>query len=213
MIRCKILSETHPVIPLGLLRIRDKVPQSSEAARLVRNGRRHRLLGQHDPRHWTRKRLDDISFFDDRKLFVFLVYFTFSLTRVFTYSFDSAIHLVPDVDSMRIISNASHELLQKVPAVVCDIFRIGSMAPGAILLEASKEFQVRFSYRFSHSVRMQPAIGLRPSERPRRLGCSIWWVCWQAEAMMRFGSKRFFNIAEEESQSRRIHLPDTRAKR
>ncbi|GAB6031871.1 Vacuolar protein sorting-associated protein 16 [Chamberlinius hualienensis] len=37
--------------------------------------------------------------------------------------------------------NFSHEFLYKIPSVVASIFMIGSISPGAILLEASKEFQ------------------------------------------------------------------------
>lgn len=57
------------------------------------------------------------------------------------YSFDSNVHLVSEIDGIRIIGNTTHEFLQKVPDVVKAIFRIGSMEPGAMLLEASKEFQ------------------------------------------------------------------------
>ena len=58
------------------------------------------------------------------------------------HSYDTAVHLVPEVDGLRIIGNYTHEFFQRVPSVVEDIFRIGSMAPGAMLYEASKQFQV-----------------------------------------------------------------------
>lgn len=56
------------------------------------------------------------------------------------YSFKSHVHMVAEIDGIRIIGNEIHEFLQKVPDVVKNIFRIGSMEPGAMLLEASKEF-------------------------------------------------------------------------
>lgn len=59
-----------------------------------------------------------------------------------TYVYDSSIHLVAEIDGVRIVSNAHHELLQKVPEVVQKIFRINSTEPGSFLLEASKQFQV-----------------------------------------------------------------------
>ncbi|CAH2013554.1 unnamed protein product [Acanthoscelides obtectus] len=59
------------------------------------------------------------------------------------YYYDSSIHLVPELDGIRIISNTQHELLQKVPDVVQKIFRINSTDPGSFLLEASKQFQRR----------------------------------------------------------------------
>ncbi|XP_076030223.1 vacuolar protein sorting 16 isoform X2 [Oratosquilla oratoria] len=60
-----------------------------------------------------------------------------------SYYLDSASYLVEEVDSIRIISSTTHEILQKVPKVVTDTLGIGSMAPGALLLEASKGFQER----------------------------------------------------------------------
>ena len=48
--------------------------------------------------------------------------------------------LVQEVDGLRIISNRSHEFLQQVPQVVSEIFQIGSIAPGSLLVEAKKEF-------------------------------------------------------------------------
>lgn len=57
------------------------------------------------------------------------------------YSYDSSVHLVSEIDGVRIVSNMQHELLQKVPEVVQKIFRINSTDPGSFLLEASKQFQ------------------------------------------------------------------------
>jgi len=56
------------------------------------------------------------------------------------YVYDSALTLVPEIDGLRIISSTSHELLHRVPSVVEDVFKIGSMSPGAMLYEASQEF-------------------------------------------------------------------------
>uniref|UniRef100_A0A1A7XRE5 Vacuolar protein sorting-associated protein 16 homolog n=1 Tax=Iconisemion striatum TaxID=60296 RepID=A0A1A7XRE5_9TELE len=49
--------------------------------------------------------------------------------------------LVGELDGVRIISSASQELLQEVPLVCQDIFKIASMAPGALLLEAHREYE------------------------------------------------------------------------
>lgn len=51
--------------------------------------------------------------------------------------------LVAEMDGVRILSTRSHELLQEVPLVCQDIFKIASMAPGALLLEAHREYEVR----------------------------------------------------------------------
>lgn len=49
--------------------------------------------------------------------------------------------LVPELDGVRIINATHHELLQEVPAACEEIFKIASMAPGALLLEAHKEYE------------------------------------------------------------------------
>ncbi|XP_077297658.1 vacuolar protein sorting 16 [Arctopsyche grandis] len=60
-----------------------------------------------------------------------------------SYSYDYPIHLIPEMDCVRVVSGLTHELIQKVPAVVQKIFRINSVEPGSYLLEASKQFQKR----------------------------------------------------------------------
>ncbi|XP_072235344.1 vacuolar protein sorting-associated protein 16 homolog isoform X2 [Leuresthes tenuis] len=49
--------------------------------------------------------------------------------------------LVGELDGVRIISSTSQDLLQEVPLVCQDIFKIASMAPGALLLEAHREYE------------------------------------------------------------------------
>ncbi|XP_035218067.1 vacuolar protein sorting-associated protein 16 homolog [Stegodyphus dumicola] len=67
--------------------------------------------------------------------------------------FYTPIHLVPEIDGVRIIGNTTHELLQKVPDAVADVFRIGSLSPSALLLEASNEFRRR-SHKADEYMRM-----------------------------------------------------------
>ncbi|XP_028809833.1 vacuolar protein sorting-associated protein 16 homolog isoform X2 [Denticeps clupeoides] len=57
------------------------------------------------------------------------------------YHLDEESVLVPELDGVRIISSTHHELLQEVPAACEEIFKIASMAPGALLLEAHKEYE------------------------------------------------------------------------
>ncbi|XP_070536133.1 vacuolar protein sorting-associated protein 16 homolog [Ptychodera flava] len=57
------------------------------------------------------------------------------------YNMDTEVHLVPELDGLRIIGRYTHDFLQRVPTMVESVFKIGSMAPGAMLYEASKEFQ------------------------------------------------------------------------
>ncbi|XP_066543432.1 vacuolar protein sorting-associated protein 16 homolog [Amia ocellicauda] len=57
------------------------------------------------------------------------------------YHLDEDSVLVPELDGVRIISSTRHELLQEVPVACEEIFKIASMAPGALLLEAHKEYE------------------------------------------------------------------------
>ncbi|KAL0113797.1 hypothetical protein PUN28_012729 [Cardiocondyla obscurior] len=57
------------------------------------------------------------------------------------YNYDGPLHLIPEIDGVRVLSSSSHEMIQKVPNVVQRIFRINSTDPASYLLEASKQFQ------------------------------------------------------------------------
>lgn len=57
------------------------------------------------------------------------------------YNYDGPVHLVTEIDGVRMLSAFSHEMVQKVPNVVQRIFRINSTDPASYLLEASKQFQ------------------------------------------------------------------------
>ncbi|KAG7159513.1 Vacuolar protein sorting-associated protein 16-like 1 [Homarus americanus] len=58
-----------------------------------------------------------------------------------SYYLDSTSHLVQEADGLRVLGSITHDVLQKVPLVVTETLGIGSMAPGALLLEAAKGFQ------------------------------------------------------------------------
>ncbi|KAF2734470.1 vacuolar protein sorting-associated protein [Polyplosphaeria fusca] len=53
------------------------------------------------------------------------------------FYYDSFLHLLPDVDGIRLLTNDVCEYIQKVPDETADVFRLGSDAPAAHLLEAS----------------------------------------------------------------------------
>lgn len=69
------------------------------------------------------------------------VYLT--LTTDFRFPIEDPCFLVGELDGVRLISSTNQELLQEVPLVCQDIFKIASMAPGALLLEAHREYEVR----------------------------------------------------------------------
>ena len=61
--------------------------------------------------------------------------------EIISYSYDGPIHLITEIDCIRVLSAYSHEMIQKVPNVVQKIFRINSTDAASYLLEASKQFQ------------------------------------------------------------------------
>lgn len=58
------------------------------------------------------------------------------------YQYDVPFYLVPEIDCVRVITSTQQEIIQRVPHVVRDIFRINSTSPASYLLEASKQYSV-----------------------------------------------------------------------
>lgn len=63
------------------------------------------------------------------------------------YSYDPAIFLIPEMDGVRVLTNNCHEMIQKVPKCVNNIFAINSQEPSSWLFEAYKKYLV--SEKFS----------------------------------------------------------------
>ncbi|KAI9740267.1 MAG: hypothetical protein M1834_004845 [Cirrosporium novae-zelandiae] len=57
------------------------------------------------------------------------------------YFFDSHVHLIPDIDGVRLLTNDVCEFLQKVPDVTKDVFRVGSTEPSAVLLDTVEQLE------------------------------------------------------------------------
>ncbi|MGH0161945.1 UNVERIFIED_CONTAM: hypothetical protein FKN15_041803 [Acipenser sinensis] len=73
--------------------------------------------------------------------------YSVTLPNKYNFSFDYYTFLilesfvVPELDGVRIVSRSFHEFLHEVPGACEEIFKIASMAPGALLLEAHKEYE------------------------------------------------------------------------
>ena len=76
-----------------------------------------------------------------------------------TYKYSGPIHAVTERDCVRIISNTSCDIIEKVPQSTADIFGIGSMDSSALLLEAFKEHQAEKTNSIQ-SIRQLEAQGL-----------------------------------------------------
>ena len=59
------------------------------------------------------------------------------------YYYDGWVHLVADVDGIRLFTNDVCEFLQRVPDVTEDTFKVGSMAAPSVLLDALEQFEKR----------------------------------------------------------------------
>ena len=55
--------------------------------------------------------------------------------------YDGRVHLMADVDGVRVISNDVCEFLQKVPDVTEDVFRPGSTSPASVLVDAIEQLE------------------------------------------------------------------------
>lgn len=58
------------------------------------------------------------------------------------YTYDPAIFLIPEMDGVRILSNGLHELIQKVPKSITNIFGIAEQ-PSSLLFESHRRFLER----------------------------------------------------------------------
>jgi len=59
------------------------------------------------------------------------------------YQYSSPVHLVPELDGLRVISSDKHEFITKVPSSSTLVFLPGSTHPSAILFEASQHFAMK----------------------------------------------------------------------
>lgn len=56
------------------------------------------------------------------------------------YTYDSAIFLVPEIDGVRVLTDGFHELVQRVPKCVSNIFGISISEPSSFLFESHRKF-------------------------------------------------------------------------
>ena len=59
------------------------------------------------------------------------------------FTYDSFVHLLPDIDGIRILTNDRCEFVQKVPDTVEEVFKLVSDTPPAVLLDAIDQLEKR----------------------------------------------------------------------
>ncbi|KAL8768887.1 MAG: hypothetical protein Q9209_004941 [Squamulea sp. 1 TL-2023] len=57
------------------------------------------------------------------------------------YYFDGWVHLLPDIDGVRLVTNDVCEFLQKVPDCTEHVFKLGSSSPASVLLDAVDQLE------------------------------------------------------------------------
>lgn len=57
------------------------------------------------------------------------------------FDYNSFVHLLPDIDGIRILTNEACDFLQKVPETSVEIYRPGSDSPAAVLLDAIEQLE------------------------------------------------------------------------
>ncbi|EFX02190.1 vacuolar protein sorting [Grosmannia clavigera kw1407] len=62
---------------------------------------------------------------------------------VASFFYDARIHVVQDIDGVRVITNGTCDFLQKVPEVTEDVFRFGTESPASILLDAVEQLEAQ----------------------------------------------------------------------
>ncbi|KAI4197276.1 MAG: hypothetical protein LQ350_006003 [Teloschistes chrysophthalmus] len=69
------------------------------------------------------------------------------------YYFDGWVHLIPDLDGVRLITNDACEFLQKVPDCTENVFKLGSNSPASVLLDAVDQLE-RKSPKADENIRL-----------------------------------------------------------
>ncbi|KAK2873738.1 hypothetical protein FQN49_002117 [Arthroderma sp. PD_2] len=57
------------------------------------------------------------------------------------YFYEGQVHIIPDIDGIRILTNDVCEFLHKVPDVTEEVFRLGSSAPASVLLDSVEQLE------------------------------------------------------------------------
>lgn len=75
------------------------------------------------------------------------------------YFFDGWVHLLPDIDGVRLITNDVCEVLQKVPEETEEVFKLGSTAPASVLLDAVQQLEKKSPKADDNIQLIRPNLG------------------------------------------------------
>lgn len=75
-----------------------------------------------------------------------------------TYTYDTCVRLVAEMDGVRVLSGSSHEMIQRVPLCVLNIFAINSQAASSWLFEAHKKYAERSHQANEYLAQARPEL-------------------------------------------------------
>lgn len=74
------------------------------------------------------------------------------------FFYDGQVHIIPDLDGVRLITNEVCEFLQKVPDTTEEIFRLGSTSPASVLLDSMEQLEKKSSKADENIQRIRPNL-------------------------------------------------------
>ena len=74
------------------------------------------------------------------------------------YFYDGQVHVIPDIDGVRLITNKTCEFLHKVPDVTEEIFRLGSTSPASVLLDSIEQLEKKSPKADENIQRIKPNL-------------------------------------------------------
>ena len=74
------------------------------------------------------------------------------------YFYDDQIHVIPDIDGVRLITNETCEFLHKVPDVTEEVFRLASTSPAAVLLDSVEQLEKKSPKADENIQRIKPNL-------------------------------------------------------
>ncbi len=74
------------------------------------------------------------------------------------YYYDGQVHVVPDLDGVRLLTNEVCEFLQKVPDETEEIFKLGSTSPASVLLDSIEQLEKKSPKADENIQRIKPYL-------------------------------------------------------
>lgn len=74
------------------------------------------------------------------------------------FFYDGQVHVIPDLDGVRLVTNEVCEFLQKVPDAIGEVFKLGSTSPAAILLDSIEQLERKSPKADENVQRIRPNL-------------------------------------------------------